>query len=202
MADRTDRTERAQSPDDVSDGPADGPDELLLRVAQGDGEAFAPLYDAMCGPVMGLVCRVLRDEDQAAEVTQEVMIEVWRTAGRFRPELGTAKAWVMVLAHRRAVDRVRSAQARGAREEKAALLDRMPAFDEVADEVEGREEYRQVRRCLDGLTAPQREAVRMAFYEGMTYREVARSLESPEGTVKSRLRDGLHRLRDCLEASR
>ncbi|MFD3869323.1 ECF RNA polymerase sigma factor SigK [Streptomyces sp. NPDC058623] len=197
-----DSTNRAVSADGVSADPDDGPDALLLRVARGDAEAFAPFYDALVASVTGVVCRVLRDEDQAAEVTQEVMVEVWRTAARFRPEIGTAKAWVLVLAHRRAVDRVRSAEARVVREEKAALLNLLPPFDEVADEVEGRDEYARVRRCLDALSGPQQEAVRMAFYEGMTYREVARSLEAPEGTVKSRLRDGLHRLRGCLEASR
>ncbi|MFD3679457.1 ECF RNA polymerase sigma factor SigK [Streptomyces sp. NPDC058613] len=187
-------------PEDSRSGEA-GLDAQLLLAADGDREAFARVYDALTVPVMGLVCRVLRDADQAAEVTQDVMIEVWRTAGRFRPELGSAKAWVLVLAHRRAVDRVRAVRARGEREGKAALLDRTTPFDEVAAEVEEREEHAQVRRCLSALSEVQREAVLLAFYQGMTYREVARSLSSPEGTVKSRLRDGLQRLRACLEAS-
>ncbi|MCY0944897.1 ECF RNA polymerase sigma factor SigK [Streptomyces antarcticus] len=188
-------------PEDSRSGEAGDLDAQLLLAADGDREAFARVYDALTVPVMGLVCRVLRDADQAAEVTQDVMIEVWRTAGRFRPELGSAKAWVLVLAHRRAVDRVRAVRARGEREGKAALLDRTTPFDEVAAEVEEREEYAQVRRCLSALSEVQREAVLLAFYQGMTYREVARSLSSPEGTVKSRLRDGLQRLRACLEAS-
>ncbi|MFD3755642.1 ECF RNA polymerase sigma factor SigK [Streptomyces sp. NPDC058622] len=187
-------------PEDSRSGEA-GLDAQLLLAADGDREAFARVYDALTVPVMGLVCRVLRDADQAAEVTQDVMIEVWRTAGRFRPELGSAKAWVLVLAHRRAVDRVRAVRARGEREGKAALLDRTTPFDEVAAEVEEREEHARVRRCLSALSEVQREAVLLAFYQGMTYREVARSLSSPEGTVKSRLRDGLQRLRACLEAS-
>ncbi|MFJ3925988.1 ECF RNA polymerase sigma factor SigK [Streptomyces sp. NPDC090022] len=188
---------------DAGTGAGDGTlDALLLKVATGDQEAFTPLYDALSAPVMGLVCRILRDEAQAAEVTQDVMVEVWRTADRFRPELGTARAWVLLLAHRRAVDRVRAAQARTDREEKAARLERVPPYDEVADAALDRDEQARVRRCLDTLSPQQREAVRLAFYEGMTYREAARTLDSPEGTVKSRLRDGLHRLRDCLEASR
>lgn len=188
-------------PEEPRAGEAGDLDAQLLRAADGDRDAFAQVYDALTVPVMGLVCRILRDADQAAEVTQDVMIEVWRTAGRFRPELGSAKAWVLVLAHRRAVDRVRSVRARGEREEKAALLDRTTPFDEVAAEVEERDEHAQVRRCLSALSEVQREAVLLAFYQGMTYREVARSLSSPEGTVKSRLRDGLQRLRECLEAS-
>lgn len=200
-ADGTDTTAAADGTDGRGAG-AGALDALLLRVATGDQEAFAPIYDALSAPVMGLACRVLRDEAQAAEVTQDVMVEVWRTADRFRPELGTARAWVLLLAHRRAVDRVRAARARTEREEKAALLDRVPPYDEVADTVEGRDEHARVRRCLGELSRDQREAVRLAFYEGMTYRETARTLESPEGTVKSRLRDGLQRLRDCLEASR
>ncbi|WP_411104781.1 ECF RNA polymerase sigma factor SigK [Streptomyces sp. cmx-4-9] len=189
-------------PAGAEDDPADALDTMLLQVAEGDQEAFTPIYDALAAPVMGLACRILRDEAQAAEVVQEVMVEVWRTAGRFRPELGTARAWVLLLAHRRAVDRVRSAEARTQREEKAALLDRLPPYDEVADTVEGRDEHARVRRCLGALSHDQREAVRLAYYEGMTYREAARTLDSPEGTVKSRLRDGLQRLRNCLEASR
>ncbi len=190
-----------EDPEELRTGETEGLDAQLLRAAEGDRDAFARVYDALTVPVMGLVCRILRDADQAAEVTQDVMVEVWRTAGRFRPELGSARAWVLVLAHRRAVDRVRSVRARGEREEKAALLDRTTPFDEVAAEVEERDEHAQVRRCLSALTEVQREAVLLAFYQGMTYREVARSLESPEGTVKSRLRDGLQRLRECLEAS-
>ncbi|MFE9258041.1 ECF RNA polymerase sigma factor SigK [Streptomyces sp. NPDC006879] len=177
-------------------------DELLAKVADGDREAFIPLYDALHVPVMGLICRILRDPDQAAEVTQDVMVEAWRTAGRYQPDLGSARTWVLTLAHRRAVDRVRSQRARGERELRAALLEAHTPVDDVAQTVEELEEQRRVRRCLDTLSLAQREAVLLAYYEGMTYREVARSLSSPEGTVKSRLRGGLQRLRDCLEASR
>ncbi|WP_455359886.1 ECF RNA polymerase sigma factor SigK [Streptomyces sp. SYSU K21746] len=168
------------------------------RVAQGDRDAFTPLYDAVSGPVMGLVSRILRDPAQAEEVTQDVLVEVWRTSGRFRRERGRALTWVMVLAHRRAVDRVRSTQALRDREERAALLDRTTPFDDVTEQVETRLEQQEVRRCLRTLTEIQREAVALAYYRGLTYREVARSLSLPLGTVKTRLRDGLIRLRDCL----
>jgi RNA polymerase sigma-70 factor (ECF subfamily) len=174
------------------------PSELLVLVARGDRDAFAALYDVVSGPVLGLVTSVLRDPAQSEEVTQEVLVEVWRTAARFRPDRGSAMTWVMTLAHRRAVDRVRSAQSAADREQRAALLDRVPAYDEVSEQVEARLEREQVRRCVGGLTELQREAVSLAYYRGLTYREVAELLALPLGTVKTRLRDGLIRLRDCL----
>ncbi|MFG2888971.1 sigma-70 family RNA polymerase sigma factor [Streptomyces sp. NPDC048248] len=185
-------------------GPARrGPDleELLGQVARGDQGAFGPVYDALAGPVLGLVRSVLRDPAQSEEVAQEVLVEVWRTAARFRPERGSATNWVLTLAHRRAIDRVRSAQAAADREHRAALLDHTPAFDEVTEQVENRLEREQVRRCLRTLTELQRQSVTLAYYKGLTYREVAGLLTVPLGTVKTRLRDGLIRLRDCLGVS-
>ncbi|MFI2349988.1 sigma-70 family RNA polymerase sigma factor [Streptomyces sp. NPDC019443] len=185
-------------------GPASaGPDlqQLLGLVAQGDQEAFSRVYDAVCGPVLGLVRAVLRDPAQSEEVTQEVLIEVWRTAARFQPSRGSAMTWILTLAHRRAVDRVRSAQAATDRERRAALLEQTPAYDEVTEQVEARLEREQVRRCLRGLTELQRQSVTLAYYRGLAYREVAELLSVPLGTVKTRLRDGLIRLRDCLGVS-
>ncbi|WP_425336753.1 sigma-70 family RNA polymerase sigma factor [Streptomyces profundus] len=171
---------------------------LLAEVAKGDHDAFAAVYDAVAGPVLGLVRSVLRDPAQSEEVAQEVLLDVWRQAARYRPERGSAMAWVMTMAHRRAVDRVRSAQASSDRERRAALLDRTPPFDEVTEQVETRLEREQVRRCVGSLTPRQRESVTLAYYRGLTYREVAQLLSLPLGTVKTRLRDGLIRLRDCL----
>ncbi|MBD0735024.1 sigma-70 family RNA polymerase sigma factor [Streptomyces sp. NPDC088197] len=180
-----------------------GPDlqELLVAVARGDEAAFARVYDAVAGPVLGLVRSVLRDPAQSEEVAQEVLVEVWQTATRFQASRGSAMTWVMTLAHRRAVDRVRSAQASSDREHKAALLEHTPAFDEVAEQVESRLEREQVRRCMRTLTELQRQSVTLAYYQGFTYREVAELLAAPLGTVKTRLRDGLIRLRDCLGVS-
>jgi RNA polymerase sigma-70 factor (ECF subfamily) len=175
-------------------------DVLLQRVAAGDHDSFPPVYDALSASVMGLACRILRDAAQAEEITQDVMVEVWRTARRFRPERGSAKAWVLMLAHRKAVDRVRTTQARGDRERLVALKEQGRPYDEPAEQAEQAEEQRQVRRCLESLSVQQREALILAFYGGLTYREVARTLAAPAGTVKSRLREGLHHLRDCLEA--
>ncbi|MER7663268.1 MULTISPECIES: sigma-70 family RNA polymerase sigma factor [unclassified Streptomyces] len=185
-------------------GPASArPDlqQLLALVARGDQDAFSRVYDAACGPVLGLVRAVLRDPAQSEEVTQEVLIEVWRTAARFQPSRGSAMTWILTLAHRRAVDRVRSAQAATDRERRAALLERTPAYDEVTEQVEARLEREQVRRCLGGLTELQRQSVTLAYYRGLAYREVAELLSVPLGTVKTRLRDGLIRLRDCLGVS-
>ncbi|WP_433548449.1 sigma-70 family RNA polymerase sigma factor [Streptomyces sp. CA-294286] len=177
-----------------------GPDlqELIGQVARGDQDAFGRVYDLVSGPVLGLIRSVLRDPAQSEEVAQEVLVEVWRTAARFQPARGSGMTWVLTLAHRRAVDRVRAAQASTDREQRAALLDRTPAFDEVTEQVEARLEREQVRRCLRTLTELQRQSVTLAYYRGLAYREVAELLSVPLGTVKTRMRDGLIRLRDCL----
>lgn len=184
----------------ISGAPVPGPDlqELIGRVARGDQDAFGRVYDLVSGPVLGLIRSVLRDPAQSEEVAQEVLVEVWRTAARFQPARGSGMTWVLTLAHRRAVDRVRSAQASADREQRAALLDRTPAYDEVTEQVEARLEREQVRRCLRTLTELQRQSVTLAYYRGLAYREVAELLSVPLGTVKTRMRDGLIRLRDCL----
>lgn len=175
---------------------------LLSRAARGDREAFAGLYDVMITQVYGVIRRVLRDPSQSEEVAQDVMVEVWRTATRFDPSRGTARSYVLTMAHRRAVDRVRSEQASRDREEVVAQRDTGRAFDEVADAVEYRSEARQVREAMDALTELQREAIELAYYGGNTYREVAALLDTPLGTVKTRMRDGLIRLRDAMGVER
>ncbi|MER8224895.1 sigma-70 family RNA polymerase sigma factor [Streptomyces sp. NPDC094143] len=173
-------------------------DELLLLVASGDQRAFEDLYGLVSGPVFGLVRRVVRDPAQSEEVAQEVLLELWRSAARFDPGRGSAMSWILTLAHRRAVDRVRSARAAGERERREALRAGQPAFDHVTEEVEAGLEREWVRRCLDRLTVLQRQSVTLAYYEGYTYREVAEQLSLPLGTVKTRMRDGLTRMRECL----
>ncbi|MEU9333686.1 sigma-70 family RNA polymerase sigma factor [Streptomyces sp. NPDC048290] len=173
-------------------------DPLLLKVADGDQRAFEELYTLVSGPVFGLVRRVVRDAAQAEEVAQEVLLELWRTAARFDPARGSALSWILTVAHRRAVDRVRSARAAGEREQREALRTAGPAFDQVAEEVEAGLERELVRHCLDRLTDLQRQSVTLAYYDGYTYREVAERLSLPLGTVKTRMRDGLTRLRHCL----
>jgi RNA polymerase sigma-70 factor, ECF subfamily len=173
-------------------------DALLGAVARGDDTAFARLYDRLAPRVFGLARRVLRDPAQAEELAQEVLLEVWRTAARFDPARGSGLSWVLTIAHRRTVDRVRSEQANADRAHRVAAASAQIPFDEVVDRVGSRLERQQVRRCLDGLTALQREAIMLAFYRGHTYREVANLLSTALPTIKTRLRDGLIRLRDCL----
>jgi len=173
-------------------------DTLLRGVARGDDAAFARLYDLLAPRVFGLARRVLRDPAQAEEMAQEVLVEVWRTASRFDPARGSGLSWVLTIAHRRTVDRVRSEQAASDRMQKVAAASVHVPYDEVADQVGTRLERQQVRRCLDGLTTLQREAITLAYYGGHTYREVATLLDAALPTIKTRMRDGLIRLRDCL----
>jgi RNA polymerase sigma-70 factor (ECF subfamily) len=177
--------------------------ELLRRVGRGDRDAFADLYDLLASRVYGLIRQVVRDPAQAEEVTQEVFVEVWRNAARFDPGRGSGPRWVCALAHSRAVDRVRSAQAASDRERRFSALaprDADAGHDLVAETVITRLEHERVRRCVDGLTDRQRESITLAYYNGYTYREVAELLKAPPATVKTRMRDGLIRLRDCLGA--
>lgn len=173
-------------------------EDLFGRVARGDRDAFAELYDRYSDRVFGLARKVLRDPSHAEEVAQEVFVEAWRQARRFDAQRGSVATWLMTLAHRRAVDRVRSEQASRDRDERVAVRDQAPDYDHVAEKVETRFEHDQVRRALTELTDLQREAIELAFYGGNTHREVAELLEAPLGTVKTRLRDGLIKMRDNL----
>ena len=171
-------------------------ERLLGLVARGDQDAFETIYDRLSGPAYGLVRKVLRDPAQSEEVTQEVMLEVWRTASRFDPARGTATTWALTIAHRRAVDRVRSETAAAQREQKSAPF--TFSADDVAESVEASIDAQQVRRCLDGLTELQRQSITLAYYGGYTYTQVAKGLNVRLSTVKARIRGGLIRLRDCL----
>jgi RNA polymerase sigma-70 factor, ECF subfamily len=171
---------------------------LLGHVARGDQDAFAAVYDRLAGPVYGLICKVMRDPAQSEEVAQEVLLEVWRSASRFDPARGSAATWVMMIAHRRAIDRVRSASAELQRDQKSAAATVVPPADEVAEAVEASLEAERVRRCMESLTKVQRESISLAYYGGYTYREVSGLLGVALGTIKTRIRDGLIRLRDCM----
>jgi RNA polymerase sigma-70 factor (ECF subfamily) len=175
-----------------------GPDELLRQVARGDEQAFRALYDQLAPRVFGLAKRVVRDPAQAEEVAQEALVEVWRTAARFDATKGSATSWVLTITHRRSVDRVRAAQAGADRERRVAAASTDTPYDDVVEEVTASLEQQQVRRCLQGLTDLQREAITLAYYDGFTYREVAEKLDTALPTIKSRMRDGLIRMRDCL----
>jgi RNA polymerase sigma-70 factor, ECF subfamily len=173
-------------------------EELLTKVARGDENAYEALYTRISAPVYGVVLRVLRDPAQSQEAAQEALLQVWREAPRYDEKHGSAMAWIMTIAHRRAVDRVRSEEANSRRNQRIAVLDVQTEFDSVSEDVEHRLEKEAVRKCLAALTELQRQAVNLAYYGGRTYSEVAAELGVPLGTVKTRMRDGLIRLRDCL----
>jgi RNA polymerase sigma-70 factor (ECF subfamily) len=177
-------------------------EQLLSAAARGDQSAFADLYDRFAGLVHGVVRKVVRDPAQSEEVTQEVFVEAWRTATRFDEDRGSARTWLLTMAHRRAIDRVRSEQASRDRTERVGRRDGGRDYDHVTETVELREEHDRVREALATLTDLQREAVELAYYQGYTYREVADLLDTPLGTIKTRMRDGLIRLRDAMGVTR
>jgi RNA polymerase sigma-70 factor (ECF subfamily) len=172
--------------------------ELLGRAARGDESAFAEWYDATSARAFGLAVRVLRDRAQAEEVTQESYLDCWRHAGRFDPRRGSAVAWLLTIVHRKAVDRVRSAEAATRRDAAYGRRDQDVPHDVTAEAATASIEARRVRTALGDLTTKQREAVELAFLGGYTHTEVATMLDLPIGTAKTRIRDGLIRLRDAL----
>ncbi|MER5639999.1 sigma-70 family RNA polymerase sigma factor [Kitasatospora sp. NPDC002227] len=170
---------------------------LLDRSARGDQAAFEGLYRAVAGPVYGVALRVLRSPAHAEEVAQEVLLEVWRSAAAYRPERGTVRAWVLTIAHHRAVDRVRAARASADRDHRAGFLG-LTGGDPPDEQAIGSLDRRRVCRALALLSAAQREALVLAYYGGYTQREIALRVGVPLGTVKTRMRDGLARLRAAL----
>jgi RNA polymerase sigma-70 factor, ECF subfamily len=176
---------------------------LLRRVARGDSAAFATVYDLTKARVYGLVTRVVRDPGYSEETTQEVYLEVWRTASRYDPAKGSALAWLLTMAHRRAVDRVRAEQAGSTRESRYGAANSEPgstaAHDPVADSAIAGDERRRVTQCLDALSDAQRQCIELAYYQGLTYNEVSQRLAANLSTIKSRIRDALRGLRNCLD---
>lgn len=173
--------------------------ELLTRVSEGDQEAFAAFYDATARSIFGIVLSVLRDRAQAEEVTQEVYVEAWRLASRFDPRQGSPAAWLNTIAHRRAVDRVRSSERSVQRDQRHFEVGVDSLATDTSDLVVAADEGQRVRAALNRLPEAQRTAVRLAYFEGRSHREVAEFLEIPLGTVKTRIRDAMKRLRQHLE---
>jgi RNA polymerase sigma-70 factor, ECF subfamily len=183
---------------DMDDAVPASQGELLGLVAEGDQAAFGELYDQLSGRVLGLVRRLLKDHAQSEEVTQEIFLEVWRNAPRYDPAKGSATTWILTMAHRRAVDRIRSSQSTRDRDARIGMRDLEVEYDSVSESVEVRIESDRVGRALQRLTELQRQAVTLAYYGGYSHGEVAEMLKVPVGTVKTRLRDGMIRLRDEL----
>ncbi len=180
--------------------PAAAPDlvDLLRACGRGDETAFARLYDATASRVVGLAVRVVRDPAQAEEVAQEAFLEIWRTAGRFDPAKGSPLGWLLTIVHRKAVDRVRSAEASTRRDTTYHQQNHPVEHDSTAEAAQASLEARRVRQALTSLTPVQREALELAYFGGYTHTEVATMLELPVGTAKTRIRDGLIRLRDTM----
>ncbi len=176
-------------------------DELLRQVARRDIDAFATFYDQTRTRVFGLVTRVLRDPGYSEETTQDIYLQVWRTADAYNPAVGSPLSWLMTIAHRRAVDRVRSEQAASQRESRYGAATVETPSDHVADSVILRDEQRQVTDCLESLTDTQREAIQLAYYDGLTYVQVSERLSANLATIKSRMRDAIRGLRRCLGVS-
>jgi RNA polymerase sigma-70 factor (ECF subfamily) len=172
--------------------------DLLRRSSRGDESAFAELYDATSRRLYGLVLRIVRDHAMSEEVTQEIYLDVWRQCARFDPERGSAISWLLTIAHRSAVDRVRASEASRRRDDAHAATHRDIDFDTTAESAQASLEAQRVRRALTTLTDAQRSAVELAYLGGYTHTEVARLLDLPLGTAKTRIRDGLIRLRDTL----
>ncbi len=178
--------------------PGTGADALLVAVASREAGAFDRLWRELAASVAEAIRTVLPDQAQAEEVAQEVMAEVWRTAARYDPVRGSARTWAVMIARRRAVDRIRSGAARAARE--ARTLPPAAAWDQVAEAVEGAFELHRLHCCLSRLNPVQREAVGLVFYGGCTQAQVAERTGVPLGTAKSRIRGGLARLRECMDS--
>ena len=184
-------------PDDGCD-PVDHVADLLVRTAAGDQSAFAALYDLLAPRVFGLILRVVVDRSQSEEVLQEVFLELWQSASRFAPNKGQGRSWVLTIAHRRAVDRVRSSQSSADRDVRAGMRDLGVPHDGVAEQAELRIEGRKVANAVAELPDVQREAITLAYYGGYSQSEIAALVGAPLGTVKTRMRDGLSRLRAAM----
>jgi RNA polymerase sigma-70 factor (ECF subfamily) len=194
----------SEAPAAVADSPADLSQRLaglLALIAGGDQAAFAQFYQLTSRRVFGMARRVLIDPELSEDTTQEVFLQVWQNAGKFNPEAGSPLSWLMTISHRRAVDKVRSSQSATDREARYGASSQDVDHDSVSAEVDSRLEAEAVVRCLETLTDTQQESVRLAYYGGLTYREVAERLNAAVPTIKSRIRDGLIRLKTCLGVS-
>lgn len=172
--------------------------DLLRRASRGDEVAFAAFYDATSSRAYGLALRVVRSPAHAEEVSQEAYLDAWRSSTRFDPALGSAAGWLLTIVHRKAVDRVRSVEASTVRDEIWQRESRPIDHDQTSDAAHSSLEAARIRGAVATLTDVQREAVELTYFGGYTHSEVAAMLDVPLGTAKTRIRDGLIRLRDLM----
>ena len=176
-------------------GQGEAEDALLGRVGQKDNLAFEALYDRYGGAVYSLAVKMLRDRQTAEEIAQEVFLAIWRGARDFDPARGSARSWILSLAHHKSVDAVRRQRLRTAE----PLSETMTAEADVAQDALRAVTGTEVQSALAALSDGQREAIVFAYYGGYTQQEIAKRLHVPLGTVKTRMRDGMLRLRTALE---
>ena len=177
-----------------------GTDALLAaRLAAGDDHALAEVFDALAHSVYGSALRVLGDNSAAQDVVQDVFVELWAHPDRYDPAAGTLRTYLTVLARHRAVDLIRSELRRVARQERSYRLTPAPLAAGAGDEVLAAETASLVRAAVQALPASQRQVIELAYFEGLTYREVAHAVGIPEGTAKSRLRLALAKLEEMLD---
>ena len=172
--------------------------DLLGQAALGDQVAFAAFYDAMSARAYGLALRVVRNPAHAEEVLQEAFLDAWRSSARYDAQRGSAAGWLLTIVHRKAVDRVRSVEAATARDETWDRETTPIDHDQTAEAAHASLDATRVRNAVATLTDVQRRAVELAYFGGYTHTEVATLLDVPLGTAKTRIRDGLIRLRDLM----
>lgn len=170
--------------------------EMLSRIAHGDQEAFASLYDVWSGRLFALILQVLVDRAQSEEVLQEVFLEIWQRSPQFDADKGSGRAWMVTIARRRAIDRVRSSQR--ARDRENSWSTYLPDIDSTLEQVEERLAGAEVHAALEAIGEPHKTAVTLAYFTGLTHAEIAEYQEVPVGTAKTRIRDGIKKLRTVL----
>ncbi|WP_049822056.1 sigma-70 family RNA polymerase sigma factor [Arthrobacter sp. H41] len=172
---------------------------LLARTAAGDQDAFAELYRVMSSRVYRLAQQMVVDSDLSQEITQDVFLQVWQKAHTFEASKGPPVAWLMMITHRRALDRARAEHTSSNRNAAYAVATYTPDFDQTAETAINRLEEQDITRSLKTLSATQRESINLAYYDGLTYQQVGAHLGIPLATAKTRIRDGLIRLKSSME---
>lgn len=173
-------------------------EELLVRVAGGDKHAFGDLYDRLAARVMGICMQVLHNRAVAEEVTQEVFVETWRNAALFSPEKGSAQSWILRLARSRAIDKLRSRMAEMARDERDTMLENLTHYIDVEGDAISTIEGEHVRAAVNDIGEPHRSAIMLTYFGGLSHKELAEHQGIPLGTAKTRVRDGLKKLKSAL----